>query len=92
MDDTRYYETSCKWKHILSILICLKTFRLPYGITPAAKGRPFITGYGSCRTVVYGTPEEANANESYRKNYKEDTCNDTGIDFTKADTNEGIQV
>ena len=85
MDDTRYYETSCKWEtYFDNPDLFEKLSGLPYGITPVAKGRPFNYriwfGKG---IVVYGTPEEANANESYRKNYKEDTCNDTGIGFYK---------
>ena len=85
MDDTRYYETSCKWEtYFDNPDLFEKLTGLPYGVTPVAKGRPFNYriwfGKG---IVVYGTPEEANANESYRKNYKEDTLNENGIGFYK---------
>jgi len=85
MDDTRYYETSCKWEtYFDNPDLFEKLSGLPYGVTPVAHGRPFNYriwfGKG---IVVYGTPEEANANESYRVNYKEDTLNENGIGFYK---------
>src|SRR5690606_40175585 len=84
-DDTRYYETSCKWEtYFDNPDLFEKLSGLPYGVTPVAEGRPFNyrTWFGK-GIVVYGTPEEANSDESHRKNYKEDTLNDNGIGFYK---------
>ena len=84
-DDTRYYETSCKWETFFDNPdLFEKLSGLPYGVTPVAEGRPFNyrTWFGK-GIVVYGTPEEANSDESHRKNYKEDTLNDNGIGFYK---------
>lgn len=84
-DDTRYYETSCKWEtYYDNPELFDKLSGLPYGVVPVAHGRPFNYriwfGKG---IVVYGTPEEANSNESYRVNYKEATTNENGVGFYK---------
>ncbi len=84
-NDSRYYESSCKWEtYFDNPDLFEKLSGLPYGVTPIAKGRPFNyrIWYGK-GIVVYGTPEQANLNDSYRKNYKEETLNDTGIGFYK---------
>ena len=40
MDDTRYYETSCKWEtYFDNPDLFEKLSGLPYGVTPVAKGR-----------------------------------------------------
>jgi hypothetical protein len=80
-DDTRYYETSCKWEtYYDNPELFDRLSGLPYGAVPVAKGRPFNYriwfGKG---IVVYGTPEQANSNDSYRTNYKEDTLNENGV-------------
>ncbi len=84
-NDTRYYETSCKWETYFDNPELFEELSgLPYGVTPVAKGRPFNYriwfGKG---IVVYGTPEQANSDGSYRKNYKEGTCNESGVGFYK---------
>ncbi len=84
-DDTRYYETSCKWETYYDNTDLFDWLSgLPYGVVPVAKGRPFNYriwfGKG---IVVYGTPEQANSNNSYRTNYKEDTLNGNGVGFYK---------
>jgi len=84
-DDTRYYETSCKWEtYYDNPELFDKLSGLPYGVVPVAHGRPFNyrIWYGK-GIVVYGTPEEANSNETYRVNYKEDTMNESGVGFYK---------
>lgn len=84
-DDTRYYETSCKWEtYYDNPELFDRLSGLPYGAVPVAKGRPFNYriwfGKG---IVVYGTPEQANSNDNYRTNYKEDTLNENGVGFYK---------
>ncbi len=82
-DDTRYYESSCKWEtYFDNPDLFDNLLGLPYGATPIAKGRPFNyrCWFGKGITV-YGTPEQANQN--IRKNYKEDTRNDSGVGFYK---------
>lgn len=84
-NDTRYYESSCKWETYFDNPDLFENLSgLPYGVTPTSMGRPFNyrIWYGK-GIVVYGTPEQANSDGSYRKNYKEKTLSDNGIGFYK---------
>ncbi len=84
-NDTRYYESSCKWEtYFDNPELFERLSGLPYGVTAIAKGRPFNyrIWYGK-GIVVYGTPEQANSDNNYRKIYKEETLNENGVGFYK---------
>jgi hypothetical protein len=84
-NDTRYYESSCKWETYFDNPDLFENLSgLPYGTIPVANGRPFNyrIWYGK-GIVVYGTPEQANSDDTHRKNYKEGTLSDNGIGFYK---------
>lgn len=84
-DDTRYYETSCKWETYFDNPDFFYTLTgLPVGTTPTAKGRPFNYRLWIAKgKAVYGTYRDANPDDGVRVNYKEDTLNPSGIGFYK---------
>jgi hypothetical protein len=84
-DDTRYYESSCKWETYNENPDLFGTLTgLPAGTTPLAKGRPFNYRIWFAKgKVVYGTYRDANPDDGVRVNYKEGTLNPSGIGFYK---------
>lgn len=84
-DETRYYESSCKWETYNDNPDLFSTLTgLPIGTTPTAKGRPFNYRIWFAKgKVVYGTYRDANPDDGVRVNYKESTLNPSGIGFYK---------